>query len=80
MQKVVPLRIENGKLFLHQDVLPETWSDEPLEAIVKNHTILIKPRSLSEKMRGIVKTHLSYEELDELYMIWRSRPSSYQDL
>jgi len=29
--------------------------------------ILIKPRSLSQKVRGIVKKRLSYEELDELY-------------
>jgi len=67
MQKVIPLKIEDGKLSLGQDVLPETWSEEPIEAVVKNYGILIKPRSLSQKVREIVKKRLSYEELDELY-------------
>lgn len=67
MQKVIPLKIEDGKLSLGQDVLPETWSEEPIEAVVKSYGILIKPRSLSQKVRGIVKKRLSYEELDELY-------------
>jgi hypothetical protein len=67
MQKVIPLKIEEGRLSLSQDVLPETWLDEPIEAIVKSYAILIKPRSLSERVRGIVKKRLSHEELDELY-------------
>ena len=67
MQKIVPLRIKDGGLFLDQNVLPETWLDEPIEAIVKSYAILIKPQSLSQKVRGIVKKRLSYEELDELY-------------
>jgi hypothetical protein len=67
MQKVIPLKLEEGRLSLSQDVLPETWLDEPIGAVVKSHVILIKPRSLSQKVRGIVKKHLSYEELDELY-------------
>jgi len=67
MQKIIPLRIEDGRLSLSRDALPKTWFDEPLEAVVRSHTVLIKPHSLSRKMRGIVKKHLSYEELDELY-------------
>ncbi|MGA9348470.1 MAG: hypothetical protein WBW48_06660 [Anaerolineae bacterium] len=67
MQKVIPLKIEDGRLSLSQDVLPEAWLDEPIEAIVKSYAILIKPQSLSQKVRGIVKKRLSYEELDELY-------------
>lgn len=67
MQKVIPLKIEDGRLSLGQDVLPETWFEEPIEAVVKSYGILIKPRSLSQKVRGIVKKCLSYEELDELY-------------
>lgn len=66
MQKVIPLKIEDGRLSLSQDVLPETWFEEPIEAVVKSYGILIKPRSLSQKVRGIVKKRLSYEELDEL--------------
>jgi len=67
MQKVIPLKIEDGRLSLSQDVLPETWFEEPIEAVVKSYGILIKPRSLSQKVRGIVKKRLSYDELDELY-------------
>ena len=67
MQKVIPLKIEDGRLSLSQDVLPETWFEEPIEAVVKSYGILIKPRSLSQKVQGIVKKRLSYEELDELY-------------
>jgi hypothetical protein len=67
MQKVIPLKIKDGRLSLSQDVLPETWFEEPIEAVVKSYGILIKPRSLSQKVRGIVKKRLSYEELDELY-------------
>lgn len=67
MQKVIPLKIEDCRLSLSQDVLPETWFKEPIEAVVKSYGILIKPRSLSQKVRGIVKKRLSYEELDELY-------------
>ncbi|MBC8248691.1 MAG: hypothetical protein H8E90_03340 [Anaerolineales bacterium] len=67
MQKVIPLKIKNGKLSLGQDVLPGTWLDEPIEAVVKSYAILIKPHSLSQKVRGIVKKRLSYGELNELY-------------
>jgi hypothetical protein len=67
MQKVIPLKIEDGRLSVSQDVLSETWFEEPIEAVVKSYGILIKPRSLSHKVRGIVKKRLSYEELDELY-------------
>jgi uncharacterized protein (DUF2384 family) len=67
MQKVIPLRIEDGRISLDQDMLPKVWLDEPIEAVVKSYGILIKPRSLSQKVRGIVRKRLSYEELDELY-------------
>ncbi len=67
MQKTIPLTIENGRLSLDQSVLPKTWRSEPIEAIVRDFGILIKPRSLSLKTRGIVKKRLTREELDELY-------------
>jgi hypothetical protein len=67
MQKTISLRIEDGRISLDQDMLPKVWLDEPIEAVVKTYGILIKPRSLSQKVRGIVKKRLSYEELDELY-------------
>ncbi len=67
MQKTIPLRIEDGRISLDQDMLPKVWHDELIEAVVKSYGILIRPRSLSQKVRGIVKKRLSYEELDELY-------------
>ena len=67
MQKVIPLTIENGRISLDQAMSPDVWLDEPIEAVVKNYGILIKPRSLSQRLRGIVQKRLSYEELDELY-------------
>jgi len=67
MQKVIPLRIEDGRISLDQAMLPEVWLNEPIEAVVKSYGILIKPRSLSQRLRGIVEKRLPYEELDELY-------------
>ena len=67
MQKTIPLKIENGRLSLDQSLLPKTWLSEPIEAVVRDYGILIKPRSLSLKTRGVVKKRLTYEELDELY-------------
>jgi len=67
MQRIIPLKIEDGRLSLDQSVLPKTWRSEPIEAIVRDYGILIKPRFLSLKTRGIVKKRLAYEELDELY-------------
>jgi len=67
MQRVIPLTVENGRISLDQSILPEAWLDVPIEAVVKNYGILIKPRSLSQRLRGIVQKRLSYEELDELY-------------
>ena len=67
MQKTIPLKIENGRLSLDQSVLPKTWQSEPIEAVVRDFGILIKPRSLSLKTRGIIKKRLPYAELDDLY-------------
>ena len=67
MQKVIPLRIEDGRISLDQAMLPEVWLDEPIEAVIKSYGILIKPKSLSQRLRGIVEKRLPYEELDELY-------------
>jgi len=67
MQTVIPLKIENGWVSLEQNMLPKIWLNEPIEAIVKNYGILIKPISLSDRTRGIVERHLSYDELEQRY-------------
>ncbi|RLF95804.1 hypothetical protein DRN45_00145 [Thermococci archaeon] len=42
---------------------------EDIEIIVKENYIILKPKSLTEKVRGIVKgSKLSDEELEEIYL------------
>lgn len=48
MQKIIPSRIEDGRISLDQDMLPKAWLDQPIEAVVKSYGILIKPRSFAE--------------------------------
>ena len=67
MQTVIPLKMEDGRISFDQSVSPSIWLDEPVEAILKSYGILIKPKSWSDKTRGVVTKRLSYRELDELY-------------
>jgi hypothetical protein len=67
MQTVIPLRIKDGWISLNQSMLPDVWLNEPIEAILKDYGILIKPKAWSEKTRGIVGRNLSYGDLDDLY-------------
>jgi len=67
MQTVIPVSIEDGRILLEPGVLPQLWLNEPIEAVLKDYGILIKPKSWSDKTRGIVAGRLSYAELDELY-------------
>ena len=64
---VVSLKIEAGRLSLGQEMLPAVWRDDPLEAVVRIYGILIKPCSLTQKVRGVVGNRLSYSQLEELY-------------
>ncbi|RLF97474.1 hypothetical protein DRN58_08755 [Thermococci archaeon] len=42
---------------------------EDIEVIVKENYIILKPKSLTEKVRGIVKgSKLSVDELEEIYL------------
>jgi hypothetical protein len=68
MQQVIPIKIEDGWISFSQDMLPKIWLDQPIEAVLKSYGILIKPKSLSQRMQGIVDPRLSFEELDELYV------------
>jgi len=67
VQTVIPLKTENGRISFDQNALPSIWLDEPIEAVLKNYGILIKPKSWSGKTRGIVTKRLTYQELDEIY-------------
>lgn len=58
-------------------MLPGVWLDEPIEAVVKSYGVLIKPTSLSQKLRGIVEKRLSYEELDDFTARGNVRQSTH---
>ena len=54
--------------FIQEDpeLLDELEIDEA-NVLVRGHEIVIRGKSLARKLRGIVKTRLSVEELEELY-------------
>ena len=67
MPKIVSLKRERRGLWLEQQWLEEAALPGDLEAVILSNVILIKPRSLTQRMRGIVSPQLSLEELDNLY-------------
>ncbi len=68
MPKVVQLKVKNGELSLSQEMLREASLEDTVSAVVREHLILLKPPSLTARMRGVVRKRLSYRELQELYM------------
>ncbi|RLC55302.1 MAG: hypothetical protein DRI80_18015 [Chloroflexota bacterium] len=67
MQRVVQLEVKDGELSLSRDMLREASLEDAVAAVVREHLILLKPLSLSARMRGVAKKRLSYRELEELY-------------
>ena len=67
MEKVIQLQIQNNTLLLDRGILQEASLEGWVTVIVRDSTILVKPASLTEKMRGLVERKLSYRELDEIY-------------
>jgi len=70
MEKVIQLQIQNNTLLLDRSILQKASLEGWVTVIVRDNTILVKPASLTEKMRGLVERKLSYRELDEIYA-WR---------
>ena len=70
MEKVIQLQIQNNTLLLDRGILQEASLEGWVTVIVRDSTILVKPASLTERMRGLVERKLSYRELDEIYA-WR---------
>ena len=68
MQKVIQLQVKDGELSLSRDMLSEASLEDTVSAVVTEHLILLKPPSLSARMRGVTKKRLSYRELEELYL------------
>lgn len=55
-------------LIISRDLLQRAGIGEEVDVFTKDHTIIIKPRSMTDKVRGIVKkTSLTMENLDEIY-------------
>ena len=67
MEKVIQLQIQNNTLLLDRGILQEASLEGMVTVIVRDSTIIVKPVSLTEKMRGLVERKLSYRELDEIY-------------
>jgi len=69
VEKVIQLQIQNNTLLLDRSILQEASLEGMVTVIVRDSTIIVKPASLTEKMRGLVERKLSYRELDEIYAI-----------
>ena len=58
---------EKGEgIFIPRKLLDELEIEEA-NVLIRGHEILIRPKLQARKLRGIVKTRLSVEELEELY-------------
>jgi len=58
---------KNG-LSISNSLLESAGLGEDLEVFTRDHTIIIKSKSMTDRVRGIVKkSHLTVEDLDELY-------------
>ena len=53
-------------MFIPRELLDELEIEEA-NVLIRGHEILIRPKSVARKLREIVKTRLSVEELEELY-------------
>lgn len=62
----VKVEEKGGGIFIPRKLLDELEIDEA-NVLIRGHEILIRPKSVAKKLRGIVKTRLSVEELEELY-------------
>jgi len=65
---MVKMKVEEkgDGIFIPGELLDELEIDEA-NVLVRGHEIVIRGKSLARKLRGIVKTRLSVEELEELY-------------
>ncbi|PXF53371.1 MAG: hypothetical protein C4B56_02825 [Candidatus Methanophagaceae archaeon] len=65
---MVKMKVEEkgDGIFIPRELLDELEIDEA-NVLVRGHEIVIRGKSLARKLRGIVKTRLSVEELEELY-------------
>jgi len=54
--------------FISKKIIDELKTEE-VDVIVKENYIILKPKSLTQKVRGIIKgSKLSVDELEEMYL------------
>lgn len=63
---MVEIEVKEGGIFIPKRLLEELEIGDA-EVVLKEHEILVKPKSLTRKLKGLVKTRLTLRELDELY-------------
>jgi len=63
---MVKIEMKGEGIFIPKRLLEEL-EIEDAEVVLKEHEILVKPKSLTRKLKGFVKTRLTVRELDELY-------------
>ncbi|CAG0957649.1 MAG: hypothetical protein MPEBLZ_01873 [Candidatus Methanoperedens nitroreducens] len=68
MEDVIGYELTKKGLTIHHSLLERAGLESDLDVFAKDHTIIIKSRSMTDRVRGIVKkTPLTVEKLDELY-------------
>ena len=68
MSGMMKIKVEEkgDGIFILRALLDELEIDEA-NVLVRGYEILIRPKLRARKLRGIVKTRLSVDELEELY-------------
>ncbi|TRZ90466.1 MAG: hypothetical protein D4R88_03675 [Methanosarcinales archaeon] len=67
MEVVNGYELTKKGLTIHHSLLESAGLESDLDVFAKDHTIIIKSRSMTDRVRGIVKkTPLTVENLEEL--------------
>jgi hypothetical protein len=68
MEVVKDYELTKKGLTIHRSLLESAGLGYDIDVFAKDHTIIVKSRSMTDRVRGIVKkTPLTVEKLDELY-------------
>jgi len=68
MEDIIGYELTKKGLTIHHSLLESAGLESDLDVFAKDHTIIIKSRSMTDRVRGIVKkTPLTVEKLDEFY-------------
>ncbi len=68
MEAVKGYELTKKGLSISHSLLESTGLGEEVEVLTRDHTIIIKSKSMTDRVRGIVKkSPLTVEDLDELY-------------